>query len=373
MGQGFVDAFGRGFESTRRLFVDAENKKAAQALGQQLASEMREWDNQTTLKEAELAQLEEHAMADGEVDNQERNLLKAQRAKIETGRFDTMMNRLSQITAEQATNPYIEQMVKPLFEQTTSRMQKFYNQTAQEFEEHNASKNREAASQQTATEQQGAWDRANLGEQGALDRVLAAGEQDRLTQAEGAKLGIGRGAQKTLSIAPDKLEELANANVDSTYAKEIAAGSFTPEMRQTALRMSRRDLVRTYSRAGVEFNEGALDEPGAEGGGEASDEVVNDINELSAQRGALEDQRAAAKNKLGETRSFKGPFWGNKEKREQVHQQDAEAKAEIADYESEINEIQKLIDDLRGRAVKTGRDKDKETRERISKKYSKDK
>jgi hypothetical protein len=374
-----ADTFGRGFEATRRLFVDAENKKAAQAVSQQLAGEMREWDNQTALKEAELAQLEEHSMADGEVDAKERNLLKAQRAKIETGRFDAMMNRLSQVTAEQgATNPYIEQMVKPLFEQTTTRMQQFYNGVAQEFEEHKLKEDtetsnldREQRSMAAANEQQGAWDRANLGEQGALDRVLAGGEQDRLTQAEGAKLGRFKGAQKTLSIAPDKLEELANANVDSTYAKEIAAGEFTPAMRQTALRMSRRDLVRTYSRAGVEFNEGALDEPeaGAEGatGDQETDERVKKAKELGTDIDEVQAQIA------GLTERGKGHARAMRGKR---HTPESEGKAK--DYDAELTEAKSLLAELmeRFKALESGqgdyaREANKAKRESIRSKYAK--
>lgn len=249
-------------ERTRQLYLDTEYKKAAEATGAELGAKMKEWDNMSALKEAEIQQVEDEAMVDGDVDEGERKLLKLQRGRLEQQRFDFMMENIAQVTTAGATNPYIEAMVKPLFEQTTQRYQKFYNDTAAEFEEHQSKKERESRSQITATEQQGAWDRANLAEQGALDRVLAQGEQERQTQAAGAKLGVRGKTPKP--VDPLQIEDSARTNVQAKHAKQINEGAFTPEMWDTAMRIERRELTRTWSRAGMEISEEGSAEPEVE-------------------------------------------------------------------------------------------------------------
>jgi hypothetical protein len=421
----WVDSFSRGFEGTRKLFLDAEHKKAATAAVEQLKAAQAEYDNQEALIAVQLGQLEEDALRDGVLDDAENRALNMRKAKLEMGRFTGLMDKYAQTLAGAPDNPHMKAAIEPLMNASMGRFQGYYNELQRQHEE------RALAQEATlAREAEAGADRRQVvaGRQALLQQyeqqiggeaAQAQAHLYRLREAEvetgyrrgelehaagmgmtpgGKPLG-GKGAAGGKLADPLAMEDVVRATVEAQNAAEIKAGSFGPEKYEAAADVVRRKLFRLYGRLGAEAGAGAESILGGGPGQPEGQEMVartpeeqedvesqrqgesiaadlsmaeTQLADLQQRRTTLKRQSAASAIAAGQIGAAGGAEAAN------FAEESRRVRAEAAELDADIEDARNLRNDLKARLAdlqKSGRsrniERNRAEREQIRQKYGK--
>ena len=284
------------FENTRLLYEKRAKEKQAREVGAQLQAKMQSMQNAQQVKAAEMKDFEMRSKVGEEVDEKEGKKLVLEYIDMENQRFASMNEAIMQTASSYGTNEFLQPVLGQMFEANTKQNQGVQDGFSKILMSNLQDEELDAAQERTDSTITGQKDLQTMEGGQKIAQLQEGGRQDRLTQAEGAKLGVGTGKGSVpKEINPIEIRRLAREEAQDTYGADWV--KMTPDQKMGAVRAIERQMTQDFRRIADQMTLGPEEQPKAAEEGEPGE---------SPEMTQLREQETTANKRVTELRKALG-------------------------------------------------------------------